>query len=218
MTSKEITTHLTWLGKRLADILTTTHTHPLAPSWEFVAPAEDDSRNVYLLQRGTGARIYLQLSCTRGHEVYDRVEVSGWFHIGKNGSFVEVRDNLGRIYPTISASLARNPEAIAKDIAKRFLPAYLAAFERALAIVEDEYVYEARIRNVLRRTAHAAGFNVPKAGENDREIRKSVAGRIQGIEVDIYASQDTVKLVLDDLHVTQAEAIIGYIKTLKRIA
>jgi hypothetical protein len=77
---------------------------------------------------------------------------------------------------------------------------------------------EARIRNVLRRTAHAAGFNVPKAGENDREIRKSVAGRIQGIEVDIYASQDTVKLVLDDLHVTQAEAIIGYIKTLKRIA
>ena len=218
MTSKEITTHLVWLGKRLADILTTVHTHPLAAPWEFVPPTEDDSRNVYLLQRGTDARIYLQLYCSKSYKVHDRVEVSGWFHIGKDGSFVEVRDeNNVRVYPTISASLARNPEAIAKDIAKRFLPAYLAAFDRARASVAAEESYETRTTNTLKCVADAAGFNVPKLGQYDRELRREVSGMLGNILLSFRAYEQTVELKLDDLNVTQAEAIVRYAKTLKRI-
>ena len=219
MTSKEKTAHLAFLGKAIADILTTQYNSAqrgVDGVWEYVPPTEDDSCNVYLLQRGTGARIYLQLYASVGYEKIDRVQVSGWFHIGKNGTFVEVRDNNVRIYPTISCGLSRNPEAIAKDIAKRFLPEYLPAFERALEIVANEEAYELRIKNTLGRVANAARFTVPKPGPYDREVRREVSGKIGGKDVTIKVYDGRVELKLDDLTIEEAESIIDRLQYLTR--
>lgn len=213
MTSKEITTHLTWLGKRLADILTTVHTHPLAPSWEFVA-ATDDSGYVYLLQRKTGARIYLHLFCSKGYTIHDRIQITGWFNIGKNRSFVEVRDNNVRIYPEISVSIAKNPEAIAKDIAKRFLPEYLSAFERALAIVAAENAYAHSVAVNLLALSAVAGFILPRHEETRSEVQRENSGSVNGYYVKITANarHDEQELNIDRLTVEQAAYILKYLK------
>ncbi len=209
MTSAERTATLTQLGKRVATVLNLAH----FLGWEFVEPTED-TYQVYMLNRYTGARVYLGLSASKGYEVLDRVNVTGWFHVGKNGSFVEVRDNNVRVYPEISIALSRGAEAIAKDIAKRFLPQYLPAFERACEIALNERRYEQRITDTLASVAITAGIPVPKPGQYNTELRREAHGSIGNVGISIYAYEEAVDLKLGDLTLVQAQAVIGYIKTL----
>ncbi len=208
MTSAERTATLTQLGKEVAAVLNLAH----FLGWEFVEPTED-TYQVYMLNRYTGARVYLGLSASKGYEVLDRVNVTGWFHVGKSGSFVEVRDNNVRVYPEISIALSRGADAIAKDIAKRFLPVYLPAFERACEIALNERRYEQRITDTLASVAITAGIPVPKPGQYNTELRREVGGKVGTVDVRIKAYDGRVELKLDDLTLVQAQAVINYIKT-----
>src|SRR5208337_5009244 len=162
MTSTERAKFLTFLGTALAPALSALN--PQRP-WTFVEPTED-TYTVYLRNAGK-ARIYLQLESSKGYDLNDRVLVTGHMHIGKNGSYVEVYDRgadgtgWNRVSaPRITASLKKNPEAIAKDIAKRFLPEYLRVFAMAEDKLAKEEAYECRIVTNLERLAEVAGVPV----------------------------------------------------------
>lgn len=210
MTSAERTSVLSMLGRSIAEILTVLDGPLSLMGWKFVEPSED-SYSVYM-QNTDGARIYLSLISSTGYDKNDRVNVTGWFNIGKAGAFVEVRDNNVRVYTEITVAASRNPEAIAKDIAKRFLPKYLAAFERALAIVEAEKAYELHITNALKLVADAAGITVPKTSEYDRELRTSVSGRVGSVAVYIKTYDGCIELKLDGLTTAQAIDVLAYVR------
>ena len=209
---------LTKLGRTIANLLT----NPQG-SWYFVEPT-DDVWSVYM-HNAQGARIYLSLTHSKGYNAYDRVSVSGWQHIGKHGAYVEVyQRDLGfqtggwtrASSPDITVAVARGAEAIAKDIAKRFLPKYLAIFAAAQRKVAEDAAYDSRITNTLKRVADAAGFTVPKLGEYDREVRREVSGKIGKVEVIIKAYTERVELKLDDLSTAQAEAVLQFLKALPK--
>ena len=217
MTSAERTATLSKLALEIAYKLHSNH----GQAWEFVEPTED-TYNVYMQNR-QGARIYLGLSSSKGYDLCDRVTVSGGQHIGKHGAYVEVyQRDLGIVTdgwarassPDITVALSRGADAIAKDIAKRFLPQYLRIFEAAMRKVAEQEAYELRITNTLKRVANAAGFIVPKLGEYDREVRSQTGGAIGNVDVTIKAYDGRVELKLDDLTVEEAESIIDKLQYL----
>src|ERR1700722_2186492 len=148
------------------------------------APYREDTWQVYLENRENKARIYLTLT-GRSYENPDRVEVSGWLHIGKDGSYVEVRDkSYNRVtVDAITVALARGPEAIAKEIARRFLPEYLLVFALAQEIVRKDAKYAALITAGLQRLAKAAGTELPTKDKWQREVRSAFTfsiGKVYG--------------------------------------
>ena len=105
----------------------------------------------------------------------------------------------------------KESEAIAKDIAKRFLPEYLRVFALAQAKVQADADYEAKITANLQRLAKVAGETL--STEPLRDIRTSFTWRHGNHYDTVTASADSCSLKLDTLTVVQAEYIIRYLKT-----
>jgi len=214
MTSTERTTKLSTLGRDIATELR--KLNPLRP-WTFVEPTED-TYSVYLRNAGQ-ARIYIQFD---GYNEPTRLTVSGYLHIGKNGQYVEVyeRGADGRGWnrasvPIITIALKRGPEAIAKDIAKRFLPEYLRVFALAEAKGAADAEYDGKITANLQRLAKAAGENVGTEDIRGRgEVRKDFTFRVGDSRYyTVTASAKDCSLKLDALSIEQAEVIIRYLKS-----
>jgi hypothetical protein len=221
MTSAEKIAYLNMLGKQVADILTTTYNSAqcgIDGAWEFVTSSEDNW-NVYM-QNKLGARIYLSLACSKGYQVYDRVSVSGHMHIGKNGSYVEVYDRgadgtgWNRVSaPSITVASSKNPEAIAKDIAKRFLPEYLRVFALAQAKVQADADYDAAITANLQRLAKVAGETLPSTQQRYGQVNSSFHFRVGQRYYDVTASAKDCSMKMISLSIEQCEFIIRYLKT-----
>ena len=216
MTSTERAKFLTFLGTALAPALSALN--PQRP-WTFVEPTED-TYTVYLRNAGK-ARIYLQLESSKGYDLNDRILVTGHMHIGKNGSYVEVyEDRRGEngtrwervSAPRITVAVSKNPEAIAKDIAKRFLPEYLRVFALAEDKLAKDAAYECRIVTNLERLAECAG--VPVAPQNYRgEVNNQFTMRIGERQYhSVSVTDHDADLKLDSLTFEQAEHIIKYLK------
>jgi hypothetical protein len=215
MTSAERTIALSALALPIAAELCT-----LGHAWEYVPPTED-SYSVYL-RNGDGARIYLQLTSSKGYDKDDRVLVTGYQHIGKNGQYVEVYDRgadgtgWNRVtVPSITIALSRGPVAIAKDIAKRFLPEYLRVFALAQAKVAADNSYEAKITTNLQRLAAVAGVTLPTEQRHYNEVNKSFTFHLGNSYHEVKVSDKDVDLKLQDLSFEQAEHIIKYLKGTK---
>jgi hypothetical protein len=190
---------------------------PLRP-WTFVEPTED-TYSVYLSNAGD-ARIYIGFD---GYNESTRLTISGHMHIGKNGSYVEVyekgADGSGwnHVYsPSITVAIKRGPKAVAKDIAKRFLPEYLRVFALAKAKVAEDNAYDTAITANLQHLAKVAGESVPESFSWRREGRKSFTWRLRGNYHTVTASAEDCSLKLDNLTLEQAEQIIRLLKTEKR--
>lgn len=219
MTSTERTQLLSHYGRNIAEALRAIA--PLKP-WTFVEPTED-TYSVYLRNAGK-ARIYLQFD-GYGHEKPTRLSISGHLNIGKNNQYVEVyemgADGTGwykASVPSITVTCAKNPEAIAKDIMRRFLPEYV----RVLALAEDKLAkdtaYEAKIAANLLRLADVAGVEINSTEHlNGRgEVRKDFTlciGESQYHKVNV--TDHDADLKLDSLTFEQAEYIIRYLKGTK---
>jgi len=209
MNSTERTKALSEIAQQIAAELC--KLDPLHP-WTFAAPNED-TYSVYLRNAGD-ARIYVQFD---GYNEPTRLIVSGHMHIDKNGSYVEVyekgADGTGwnRVYsPSITVAIKRGPEAIAKDIAKRFLPEYLRVFALAKAKVAEDNAYEAAIAANLQRLAEATGESVPESLSCSHS--KNFTWRLGGNYHTVTASAKDCSLKLDNLTLEQAEQIISILK------
>jgi hypothetical protein len=215
MTSAERTIALSELARQIAFELN--QITPLRP-WTFVLPTED-VYSVHLRNAGK-ARIYIQFD---QYENPKRLSVSGYQHIGKNGQFVEVYENVKRndythwervTVPSITVAISRGPEAIAKDIAKRFLPEYLRIFALAEEKVATDAAYEAKIETNLQRLAAMAGVNFhSEDGLNYRgEQRKSFSWKVGTAYHEVKVNDHDADLKLNDLTFEQAEKIITLLK------
>jgi len=218
MTSAERTTELSGLGRQIA--LELRHT-PATYPWVFVEPIED-TYSVYLSNPENKARIYLQFD---GYEKPSRLSISGYLQIGKNGQYVEVyekgADGTGwnrATPPSITVAISRGCAAIAKDIAKRFLPEYLRVFSLAQAKVQADADYDAKITANLQRLAKVADVKLLQAEETFRgETRKSFHFKVGDSRYyDVTTSANDCSLKLDTLSFEQAEHIIRYLKGIKK--
>jgi hypothetical protein len=110
-------------------------------------------------------------------------------------------------------ALSRGPEAIAKDIAKRFLPEYLRIFALAEAKVAADAEYEAQIAANIQRLAKATGERVSVEAPNGRgEVRKNFTWKLRGNYHTVTASAKDCSLTLDNLTIEQAEKVIAILK------
>jgi len=213
MTSNKRTIALSELALEIAYKLHSNH----GQAWEFVKPTED-VYSVYL-RNGSGARIYLQFDSSKGYDLNDRVLVTGHMHLGKNGSYVEVYDRGADgtgwtkvSAPRITSALSRGPMAIAKDIAKRFLPEYLRVFALAQAKVQADADYDAAITANLQRLAKVAGVKLPSAQQYYNEVNKSFHFSVGQRYYDVTASAKDCSMKMSSLSIEQAEHIIKYLR------
>ena len=217
MTSAERTSILTTLGSRIAEELR--KLNPARP-WTVVEPTED-TYAVYLRNAGQ-ARIYLHFE-GYGSTEGQRLVVSGWQHIGKNSQYVEVYERcpVGSGWyrqnaPSITVSVKRGPEAIAKDISKRFLPEYLRIFALAEAKVTTDLAYARTLVDNLLRLAKVAGVTVPTDNTWRGEQRKYFSLHIGNSYHTVQANEKDADLKLSSLTFEQAEHIIRYLKQTPR--
>lgn len=211
MTSAERTIALSGLARQIATELR--KLNPLRP-WTFVEPTEN-TYSVYLRNAGK-ARIYLQFD---GYNEPTRLSISGILNIGKNNQYVEVyergADGTGwnRVNaPSITVAIARGPEAIAKDIAKRFLPEYLRVFQLAVDKVQADTDYDAAITANLQRLASVAGEKLPSEQNYRGEVNKNFTLHIGNNYYTVTASAKDCSLKLDNLTIEQATYIIKYLR------
>src|SRR4029077_333144 len=135
-----------------------------------------------------------------------RVEVHGNFHIGRNREFIDVREWNGSErakLPEISVSGERGAQAIAKEIKRRFLPAYLPLLAKAIARRVEANTYEDKTRANLAMLAEIVGARLPE--DHGRTTTYFTGG-------DIQVSGDSITLKLSSLSVEQAKQILEMMK------
>jgi hypothetical protein len=208
MDNTERTQLLSFYGRAISGALNALV--PLRP-WTFVEPTEN-TYSVGLRNAGNG-RIYLQFD---GYEAPKRISISGSLHVGNLGQYVEVYERgadgkgwkIASRLPVITVTVAKNPEAIARDIVRRFLPEYL----RVLALAEEKVAannaYEATIAANLQRLAKATGTALPWSSE----LRNNFTWKRGNNYHTVTASAEDCSLALDNLTFEQAEKIIAVIK------
>lgn len=199
MTSQERTQALSGLARQIA-----TELRKLLPArpWTFVEPTED-TYSVYLRNAGKG-RIYLSFD---GYNEPTRLSISGHLHIGKDNRFVEVYERSSRVtLPSITVAIKRGPEAVAKDIAKRFLPEYLRILELAEQKVAEAAAYEATIAEHRNHLAAVCGVKL-----HPQDECHDFSWHLGGYHT-VKINEKNVDLKLVDLSFAQAEHIIKYLK------
>jgi len=135
-----------------------------------------------------------------------RVEVHGNFHIGRNREFIDVREWNGSErakLPEISVSGERGAQAIAKEIKRRFLPAYLPLLAKAIARRDEANTYEDKTRANLAMLAEIVGARLPE--DHGRTTTYFTGG-------DIQVSGDSITLKLSSLSIEQAKQILEMMK------
>jgi len=142
-----------------------------------------------------------------------RVEVHGNFHLGKNKQFVDIREyvNGERVpLPTITVNSSRGAAAIAKEIQRRFMPAYLPLFNKAIEQRNSSNAFHATAFDNLKMLAaivHADLSNL-RNGEESQEVSFYRSDAAYG---EIYASDKSVNLKLSSLTIEQAKRILAIV-------
>lgn len=206
MDSTERSAILIGLAKQIAVCLNTFV--PLRP-WTYVESTEPKPLTVYLRNAGKG-RIYLDLTSSKGYDLYDRLAISGWFNIGKNNQYVQVCERGVRVgVPNITVARTRGCEAIAKEISKRFLPEYLRLLELADNQVQEGIRHDDALTAKLNRIAAVAKAKVYPS--NSSQVQDKVSVKIGQVYGQIQVFEDNVNLHLSNLTTRQAETIIRYL-------
>jgi len=167
-------------------ILTREIAEHLGRSWKPITT--EDGRRSKIVQQKSGAEIWI-----RGEDPYGiglaRVAISGLYP----GNHLP----WGTEYPHITAAVSRGPEAIAKDIERRFLPRYLPLFEQNMkAKAEDE-------ERERKKWAYTEAFIKALDGELafDQTVRFKGPANCYG---NIRVNGDTVDLRLTSLDLDTA--------------
>lgn len=180
--------------------------------WTFVTP-DPDSYGVCLRDAGNG-RIWFQFVSSTGYDKNDRLHISGDLNIGKNRSYVEVRDeNYNRISAgEITVAVNRGAKVIAREIAGRLLPHYLDVLQKANEKLQKDADYEAKIKANIRRIATALEFSTVAEYDHRGELNRSLTLKTHGHYHTVKVNSDDVDMALGSLTFEQAEHIIAYLK------
>jgi hypothetical protein len=141
-----------------------------------------------------------------------KVTIHGNFHIGHSGNkFVDIREfGTGGYFalPSISVTIARGPEAIAKEIKRRFLPEYLPLLAKAIVKRDSREAYENQTRANLLRLAAIVNQSIKDLREDTDRVtvyKDKFYGEIQ-------CSDTKATLTIHDLSIEGAEQILRLVQ------
>jgi predicted RecB family endonuclease len=120
----------------------------------------------------------------------------------------------GTIYPwndkdrpsAITVSAQREPLAIARDIERRYLQAYLAAFRMGVELLNKARAHEQAKKDLATRLAKLCGESLHASGLEFSQYRDDCF-HLQ-VRVD---HPDCVRLTINDLHGELAEAVLQFV-------
>lgn len=188
-----------------------------ALGWQYTQDDEGFAKTIN--QPNGNAKLYI--SQRYGVNV-THVLISGSLHVGRDGQYVEVYENVvdsrgdftweRQNAGEISVAIARGPAVIAKEITRRFLPHYLHVLALAEAKVLADTAYETDVRLNLLRLAHAAGTTVAFDDTNRWDKREAFSLSIGEVYGTVHASTKTATLELRSLTIEQAEKVLRLLK------
>ena len=135
---------------------------------------------------------YLNLFARGGD---DMLEVQGVFDVGG--------ENRG-CGPTIKANATRGAEKVARDIARRLIPAYREALEEARAERAKADAFDDR------RKANAARLGLKEVGKGRFDETFKLPGRAYLHNVEVY--DDSMSVGIRDLPIDKAERIFAILR------
>ena len=99
-----------------------------------------------------------------------KVNVSGYWpqRAGQNSAYVSPSD-VQEGSPSISATLLRGPEAVAKEITRRFLPEYLRIWNKIKTKIDETNAYQSRKGANWKRLVDSGFIWRPRGDGNDSD-------------------------------------------------
>lgn len=200
-------------------VLTQAVAESLGADW-FVPEQEDCNWSRKIQHKVLNATLYV---AGDGYNKPTKVNISGSMNVGEGNKYVEVYENVKRNDYThwervsagsISVTIARGPEVIAKEIKRRLLPEYLRILALANAQVEKDRQYKATKLFNLERMAKAAGVTLLKPDKDYIDRRESFSIRYGELYGDVQAGEKDVEIKLHSLTLEQAEALLRFVKKL----
>jgi hypothetical protein len=157
---------------------------------------------IYLCNKGDGRRITLGLRLSE-HPV--KIEVYGNYETGPD--YLGLRGVKNNLRPSVSVSLDRPSDALARDIARRFLPDYTALFgEIGRMVATHQAAWDARAGAARRLCALSDG---KMSGPHE--------WRGSGFEGRVWSQHDgggvSIDLKVDNLNEVQAAAVVRLVRT-----
>jgi hypothetical protein len=169
--------------------------------WTWKKPCREESQRYWQTLAGPdGAQLHLGYDDHRG-----RLEIGGVYP--RDGSSIypwNDQDRPGDI--TISAR--RDPQAIAKDIQRRFLPAYLAAYLKGLEMLHKAKAYQDAKKELAARLAALCGADLDRNGVEFTKYHLDSFG-VQ-VRVD---SPDQVLITIAGLQAHEAATILTFVRS-----
>jgi hypothetical protein len=171
----------------------------LGGSWAIEPAKAEDVRDHVMLRDADGRRVEL---CVPQYNYTGKVEVSGWFDYGP--THLGISFPYGKTRPQISVSLSRGGAVIAKEIKRRFLPAYDELFHSIGESVRKATNYRDTQMGITARLAALAGAEPKRTQE--RSFCLITDNYTRTVEVNV--SNSTVDLKLFNLSESQAAEIL----------
>lgn len=184
----------------------------LGAEWYVKVDEDNYSRRISNRKRPNAA-LYVQ---NNGYNTAKKCSISGDVRVdGKYIDVYEPREGSGwyrAVNPSISVTIARGPEIIAKEITRRLLPEYLRILTLAEAQVAKEKAYAANKQSNLERLA-AVAWVILRKREEYNQPQTEFRATVGSIRTDVKVNGDsTADIVLNDLTIEQAERIIALIR------
>ncbi len=184
------------------------------PGWTVFTPIDPHDPECIEGCRLVNGPYKIDLRIDRG-----KVEVSGyWPQAPNNGPTTSPRD-VHETGPEISCSLSRGPEAIARDITRRFLPEYVRIFAKCQERIDAHVAYESRKAANWAKLCLASPVVQTWRGSMQREDPRGdlLLGEVGYGRVQMYGDT-TVKFELTGISVDQAIVILKAIeRSLKNV-
>ena len=177
------------------------------------------------------AQLYLTLAGRLNRETgtYTHINVGGSFHVGKNGTYVEVYEkglgiNSGwnkASVPSINIAYSKGAQKIAQEIKRRFLPEYLRVLALALDKVAKDDAFEKARHLLLTSCLQLCGkVEAPREdakGKGWANLTEYDPDSTRGIlTANFECSSTEVDLKLDNLTFDEVKHIITYLKGNRR--
>ena len=141
------------------------HLTDMVSEWKAYNPDQDHQRdgiNRMSITDSNGSTLNIRVD-GYDFERSQRLVISGAYPRHGNETVIHLSHDQ---YPRITCAISRGPEAIARDIKRRFLPDYLALVEKANRLIEDHTKRDAIIQQQAERIALAFGVPPGDFGTN----------------------------------------------------
>lgn len=206
--------HLTILGERIAFFL---NVGEKSQAWKV---KETEGGWCVLTGPTRGAQLYIGTAGRIDKEtgLYDRISVSGSFHVGKNNGHVDVYERSATggwdktHVPSITIAQNKGAEKIANDIKRRYLGEYLRVLKLAIEKADADQAFETSRRTMLRTCLSFVGdYNEDRLNENGHGSGYIHRDAYLG-HVEFQCSATKVDVKFNDLTLDQTKYIIEYLK------